>query len=110
MTTIQYRFDDDSVRASFSGHAGYAKAGEPDIVCSACSTLAYTLAQALREMEADGALIDFCLQHFENGNAEVYAMAKPRSEARLRLHTVAETIYVGLLMLQQKYPDHVKIE
>lgn len=110
MTTIKFTCEDDTLRVSFNGHAGYAKDGEPDIVCSACSTLAFTLAQGMRVMEAEGSLIDFCLHHFENGNADIYAKAKRRDDAMIRLQTIGETIYYGLAMLQKKYPNHVKIE
>lgn len=55
MLYVRYDKKRDVHRLRVKGHAGYARKGE-DIVCAACSILAYTLGQNARDLERSGSL------------------------------------------------------
>lgn len=98
--------DAGSITLKLTGHADAAKKGE-DIVCSAATILAYTVAQTLQFMYEDGALQKKPHLKLENGDAFIVAKPKPESHAEA-LHTffVAQ---VGYHLLAQSYPQCVEL-
>ena len=95
-----------NITMKLSGHAGQAKKGE-DIVCSAVSILAYTVAQALQFMYEEGGLQKKPHIKLTEGNTIIVAKPKPESYAEA-LHTffVAQ---VGYHLLSHNYPQYVTL-
>ena len=95
-----------SITMKLSGHAGQAKKGE-DIVCSAASILAYTVAQALQFMYEQGDLQKKPHIRLEEGDTVIVAKPKAESYAEA-LHTffVAQ---VGYHLLAHNYPQYVTL-
>ena len=95
-----------SITLKLSGHAGQAKKGE-DIVCSACSILAYTVAQTLQFMYEQGDLQKKPHIKLAEGDTIIVAKPKPESYAEA-LHTffVAQ---VGYHLLAHNYPQYVTL-
>lgn len=96
MTSITYWKTDDSFYLHVTGHAGFADAGA-DIVCAAISILMNTLGHRIDALTDDYDL------NYAVGNACVTAHGKKAVEA-------FETIFEGLNLVLQAYPDYVKIE
>lgn len=75
----------------FQGHAGYAQRGE-DIVCAGVSTLYYTF---LASTDARETVM---------GNIRML-----EAECDYKTRAVYNAVCTGLLLLEKKYPEHVKI-
>lgn len=82
-------------RMTFSGHAGYAQAGQ-DIVCAGVSALWGTLAAELA-VQGDGV-------HIERGVLAYTGDDGAEMERSFRL------IWRGILLLAGKYKDHISAE
>lgn len=95
-----------SITLKLTGHAQQAKKGE-DIVCSAASILAYTVAQALQFMYEQGDLQKKPRIKLEEGDTIIVAKPKADSYAEA-LHTffVAQ---VGYHLLAHNYPQYVSL-
>ena len=95
-----------SITLKLTGHAGQAKNGE-DIVCSAASILAYTVAQTLQFMYEQGELQK--KPHIKLVEGDTIIVAKPKAETYAEaLHTffVAQ---VGYHLLAHNYPQYVTL-
>ena len=88
---------------------GHANAGEPghDLVCAACSTLAYTLAANVGNMEANGHVRNVIVK-LEPGDAEICCDA--RSGSRMIVARIFEAICVGFEMLATDKPKYISYE
>ena len=98
--------DAGSITLKLTGHAGQAESGK-DIVCSACSILAYTVAQALQFMYEEGNLQK--KPHLKLEEGDTIIVAKPKTESYTEaLHTffVAQ---VGYHLLAHSYPQYVTL-
>ena len=95
-----------SITMKLSGHAGQAEHGK-DIICSAASILAYTVAQALQFMYEQGDLQKKPHIRLEEGDTVIVAKPKAESYAEA-LHTffVAQ---VGYHLLAHNYPQYVTL-
>ena len=95
---VEITFVPEKLSLSFHGHADYAEKGK-DIVCSAVSTLFYTLVSSLEEM---GCELDV---KAEEGDSYVECVAMPP----IRGHVMQTywTILVGLQMLAEQYPENI---
>ena len=95
-----------SISLKLTGHAGQAEPGK-DIVCSATSILAYTVAQALQFMYEEGGLKK--KPHLKLEEGDTIIVAKPKEETYAEaLHTffVAQ---VGYHLLAHNYPQYVSL-
>ena len=95
-----------SITLKLTGHAGQAKKGE-DIVCSAASILAYTVAQAIQFMYEQGDLQK--KPHIKLAEGDTVIVAKPKADSYAEaLHTffVAQ---VGYHLLAHNYPQYVTL-
>ena len=95
-----------SITMKLTGHAGQAEVGK-DIVCSAASILAYTVAQALQFMYEEGGLKK--KPHIKLEPGDTIIVAKPKEETYAEaLHTffVAQ---VGYHLLAHNYPQYVEL-
>ena len=88
---------------------GHANAGEPghDLVCAACSALAYTLAANVGNMEANGHVRNVTMK-LEPGDAEI--CCDVRSGSRSIVARIFEAICVGFEMLATNNPQYISYE
>ena len=106
MLKVTFTAEGDKLSLVADGHAGQADIGH-DIVCSACSILAYTVAQIVTNESKDGGLKASPVILLENGNAEI--VCEPTAEKYneiLHAYYVAE---VGYTLLAHNYPQFVDL-
>lgn len=84
------------------GHAGQGKKGE-DIVCSAVSTLFYTLGQALIDSEN---MLDQAVE-FKDENGNGYLNCKPSKEYEANISLMWLTILKGFELVALNYSKYV---
>lgn len=96
-----------SIHMTIKGHAQAAPKGE-DLICSAATMLAYTVAQAVQFMYETDKLKKKPKIHIRDGEAIVIATPTEDGYAEV-LHTfwVAQC---GAHVLAHNYPQHVKLE
>lgn len=105
---IHARFEKDAknIILTVKGHAGQAEMGQ-DIVCSAASILAYTVAQMVSTMRDEGKLKKSPTIRMESGDTVI--TCKPTKQYyNEALHTfrVAQT---GYELLAHTYKDNVRV-
>ena len=102
---IQITFKPNTMELNVQGHAGHGKKGK-DIVCSAISTLFYTLGEnLLQSLEMiDGTPI----VKDEEGYGLICCTPKPEYEGNIAL--VYRTVLIGMEMIAEQYPKNVKFE
>ena len=100
---IEVKFNPKTMELSINGHAGHGKKGK-DIVCSAVSTLFYTLGEALWQSAA--MLHEEPLIKEEDG--EGYIVCRPKEEYEGNIARTYWTVLVGLQMIAEQYPKNVK--
>ena len=109
MITVRFycKPNQGSIHMTMKGHAGAAPKGE-DLVCSAATMLAYTVAQAVQFLNEQGMLKMKPKISIKDGEATVIATPTEEGYA-MTLHTfwVAQC---GIHVLQHNYPNHVKLE
>lgn len=112
MTTAIFRRNGNSFEITVNGHAGYNPGG-PDIVCAACSTLTYTLLQAVLALEASGGMREIASSgadfHIGKQGGSFYLGATVTDWALPRMETVVRVIADGFALLEQAYPAHVRM-
>ena len=91
---------------SIRGHACYAPHGA-DIVCAAVSTLGYNFAAAVQQLYTEGALDGPPRIREEEGSLCVLGCADKAHGAALA--QTYETVKVGLQLLAESYPEHVRL-
>ena len=102
-----YQKPSGSIHMTVRGHADAAPKGE-DIICSAATMLAYTVAQAMQFMYENEQLKMKPKIHFADGEAVIIATPKEETYAEV-LHTfwVAQC---GAHVLAHNYPQHVRLD
>ena len=99
---INITFKPKTLQLDVTGHADYGKKGE-DIVCSAISTLFYTLCQMLYASEEMLQAPPNVRQH----DGEGYVWCKPKKEYEGNIAFIYRTILVGMEMVASEYPKNV---
>lgn len=96
-----------SIHMTLKGHANAAPKGQ-DLVCSAATMLAYTVAQAVQFMEEQGQLRKKPKISIREGEATIIATPTEEGYA-MCLHTfwVAQC---GIHVLRHNYPQHIELE
>lgn len=106
MTKVFYREYYDRYLLIVEGHASFGEKGM-DIVCSATSILVYTLLNMLKDEESDKRLKIrreivrdgyFCVE------VEPFDFSKERTKG------IIDTVIMGLALLNQEYPENVRLE
>ena len=102
---IRWHCDPEGMTLELRGHAGWAPHGQ-DLVCAGASMLVYALANRVKQLEAEGALLRGPVLHLEPGNARIEAVPTPAAESDLRgaFHMTQS----GLQLLERQYPGHVR--
>lgn len=106
MTRVCFREYYDRTLISVEGHSGFGENGT-DIVCSAVSALAFTLANCIQDEEGDDRLKlnkNIVRDGYVFFEFEVFPFARERIEG------MTEAIMTGFLMLAEKYPEYVSVE
>lgn len=99
---ITIAFNPNTLELEIKGHAGQNKKGK-DIVCSAISTLFYTLGQALFDSEE-------MLEEkpiFKDEDGAGYLMCKPKKEYEGNIARSYWTILEGFELVAKNYPKYV---
>ena len=88
---------------------GHANSGDPghDLVCAGVSTLAYTLAANVGNLE-DCGMVRNPTVVLEDGKAEIAANAKPSCKHTAEL--VFQSVCVGFEVLSTNCPEYVSYE
>lgn len=102
---INITFKPKTMELEIKGHAGYGKKGK-DIVCSAISTLFYTLGEAL--YESSDMLEEAPI--FKDEEGEGYLRCTPKEEYEGNIARTYWTILVGMQMVADQYKKHVKFK
>ena len=100
---IQVTYHRKYNRVTVEGHAGSGPEGH-DLVCSAVSALALTLAGNVAYMEAQEAVYDVTTK-LEEGNAEI--QCSPYRRYKDSVEQIFRSICVGFELLATKYPDNI---
>ena len=105
--TFTYNKESGTIAMSVEGHAGQAEKGK-DLICSATSILAYTVAKYVEYVEnMDGLLIKPRIE-IEDGHMLIVANPIEKYIAEvLNAFFVAE---VGFSLLAQNYPQYVELK
>ena len=93
-------------RVTVEGHAGSGPKGH-DLVCSAVSALALTLAGNVSYMEAQEAVYGVTID-LKEGNAEI--QCTPYRRYKDSVAQIYRAICVGFELLATKYPDYISYE
>lgn len=105
MTNVSIKEYGSKVRIDITGHAGYNPGS--DIVCAAVSCLSYTLMQRLRDMDNYNYFHKMEVQ-FDSG--EVHIAVDAKDIYRLEVEATLVTILTGFELLENKYPDNIRLE
>lgn len=105
MIIIDRSFRENDVSISVKGHANFGEHGS-DIVCSAVSILICTLAQRLRVMKAEGK-VKIKKEVLEGDEKRIDFNLFPAGIRDYRC--LDDTILTGLVLLQNQYPENVKL-
>lgn len=85
-------------RIEISGHAGYAEPGK-DIVCAGVTALTQTLIQSIENLTDDE--IEY---RISPGKVEVeYGNLSEKSK------TLVDSFFVGICLIAEEFPEHVKV-
>jgi uncharacterized protein YsxB (DUF464 family) len=90
-------------RVTVEGHAGSGPKGH-DLVCSAVSALALTLAGNVSHMQAQDAVHGVIIE-LKEGNAEI--QCTPYRRYKDSAEQIYRAICVGFELLATKYPDNI---
>ena len=93
-------------RVTVEGHAGAGPEGH-DLVCSAVSALALTLAGNVKYMEAQEAVHGVVIE-LEEGRAEI--QCTPYRRYKDSVQQIFRAICVGFELLATKYPENICYE
>lgn len=107
MTTATFEQAKNKYNITIEGHAGFNSNGA-DIVCSACSILAYTLMECILSLKDKGNTYDIKSEIDEKAGY-FSAMITTKHDECNELNTTVHTIATGYALLQNSYPDHVKL-
>lgn len=108
MTTATFKLSGNELEVDISGHSLFSRNG-PDIVCASCSTLAYTLCQAVSALHAEGAM-DSLSCRIDDRDGYFHIQGGISEAGRERIDETVRTIMGGYALLQKKYPENVKLE
>lgn len=109
MVKVKFDYSEDkrSIVLAVNGHAGYEDRGK-DIICSASSILAYTVAQCVSDLHKDGKLLKKPTIKLDKGNAKI--VCKPTEDAYVETLHVFFVAERGYALLASNYPEYVRLK
>ena len=102
---IRITFKPKTMELEINGHAGHGKKGK-DIVCSAISTLFYTLGENL--LQSSPMLYEEPIIKEEDGGG--YIVSHPKEEYEGNIALIYRTVLIGMQMVAEQYPKNVSFE
>lgn len=102
---INITFKPETLELEIEGHAEHGENGK-DIVCSAISTLFYTLAQSVSASESMLAKKPV----FKDKEGKGYLKCKPKKEYEGNIARSYWTILVGFELVAANYPQNVTLK
>lgn len=110
MTNVSIRSDRGYAKIVIKGHAGYGMLNNlpegHDIVCAAISMLGQTLVQRLMDMADEQKVI---LHNLRCGPGEINVRVLAKRGNRDELETTIKTVEAGMKLIQEQYPDYIKV-
>ena len=106
MLKVRLDQDNHTLKLLLDGHAGQADIGH-DIVCSACSILAYTLAQYVKCAEAEGGLA--CPPYITLDSGYAVVECEPREDYFDGIYGAYQFAQLGYILLEHNYPQFVEL-
>lgn len=106
MTRITYREYHDNILFIAEGHSGYSDRGS-DIVCAGISCLVYTLINTLLDEEASDR-VRLVRKIIRDGY--VCLEVERFDFSKERINGIIDACITGFQMLQDNYPDALKID
>ena len=107
MVKVKFEQIGNTLSLSLVGHSGYADIGK-DIVCSACSILAYTVAQFVKEADESGYLKTPPTIKLESGNTAI--TCQPIDDLLIDIQNIYFFAEKGYELLAQNYPQNVELK
>ena len=104
--TFAHQKEIGTIVLKVEGHAGQDNTGH-DVICSAASILAYTIAQYLQSIHEQGGLQKKPRINLKNGEALI--VAKPTQEYEGEVLNAFFVAEVGYSLLAQNYPQDVEL-
>ena len=101
---IEITFNPKNFEIKATGHAKHDVKGK-DIVCSAISTLFYTLAQTLFDSHDMLEALDV-----DDKNGDGFIGCTPKEEYIGNIACIYRTILIGMEMVANEYPKNVKFK
>ena len=110
MIDVRFYADKKSGKISLEvkGHAGQAESGK-DIVCSAASILAYTVAQMVKYAYIDDQLKEIPKIELNEGDAIAIISCIPKKEFKNNIYHTYRVAQTGYHLLLHNYPEYVKL-
>lgn len=105
--TFTYIKESGTIAMSVEGHAGQAEKGH-DLICSAASILAYTLASYIQSVDKAGGIID--KPRIETEDGYMLIVANPTEEYLAEVLNAFFVAEVGYSLLAQNYPQYVELK
>jgi uncharacterized protein YsxB (DUF464 family) len=106
VTKVYYREYYDNVLITIEGHSGFSYYGT-DVVCAGISTLAFTLVNTILDEEAHGNLK--LIRNFVADGIVCLEIQRFKF-SKERIDGIIGTIMTGFYILEDNYPDCIKIE
>ncbi len=106
MTKVYYREYYDRYLLIVEGHSGFNESGK-DIICSAVSILVYSLLNMLKDEESDRRLI---LRREVLNDGYFCVEVEPLDFSKQRTKGIIDTVIMGLSLLNEEYPEFIKLE
>lgn len=104
MINVAYRCEDGTLTLRMRGHSGSAPAGE-DLVCAACTALAYTLAQAV--LDAEEQMESAPTVDLREGFGKI--ACQPQNVYLPGMMAIYHAVYRGFELLSTAYPTNIKV-
>lgn len=102
MTQVKFEESNDMISMAMEDHAG------DDRVCSACSILAYTLAQEISDLGKSGHVLQ-CEPIILLEDGKVHITCSPESEYYNDVKSIFITIQTGFRLLNANFPENVSL-
>ncbi|MBR0536003.1 MAG: ribosomal-processing cysteine protease Prp [Clostridia bacterium] len=106
MTTVYHREYYDRLVITIEGHSGYGFNGE-DIVCAAVSALGFTLLNCVLDEEA-AENIRVIRNIVRDGYIHIEFIAFDFSKERIK--GMLDACLTGFYMLEESYPDYIRVK
>jgi uncharacterized protein YsxB (DUF464 family) len=106
MITVKIKSSRNGGSFVMTGHSGYSDAGT-DIVCSAASIIAYSLAETILRMRKEDKLLTDPTVQFKPGDVKIKFRVK--SDNAYESYDALQFANTGMLLLTKAHPANVQI-